>query len=199
MKAFSEISFHCMGEEPMDEKQLIDKIKRKPRDGLIDAFDLFGPMVKAITVKVLGKSSSEDVEECVSDTFVKLWQSIGSYDERKGSLKSFIAAIARNTAIDRYRKNRSEIASLPIDSLDEASLQDTETAAIKRIDSDLVRDAVRELADPDREIFYRRFFLSETISDIADKMDLKNKRVEKRLFKGRQKLRDMLISRGINY
>jgi RNA polymerase sigma-70 factor (ECF subfamily) len=182
----------------MDERQLISKIKRKPRDGLIDVFEIYGPLVKAITVKVLGKSSSDDVEECISDTFIKLWQSIGSYDEQKGSLRSFIAAIARNTAIDRYRKNRSGIISLPIDGLEESSPQDTEAAAINRIDSDLVRDAVNDLPEPDREIFYRRFFLSETINDIADKMELKSKRVEKRLYKGKQKLRDQLISKGIN-
>lgn len=183
----------------MDERQLIVKIKRKPKDGLIDAFEMYGPLVKAITVKVLGNSNSEDVEECISDTFIKLWQSIGSYDEQKGSLKSFIAAIARNTAIDRYRKNKTDFISLPIDDIEEASPHDTEAAAINRIDIDLVKDAVRDLPEPDREIFYRRFFLSETINDIADKMVLKNKRVEKRLCKGKQKLRDLLISKGINY
>ena len=62
----------------MDERQLIVKIKRKPKDGLIDAFEMYGPLVKAITVKVLGNSNSEDVEECISDTFI----SCGSRSDR---------------------------------------------------------------------------------------------------------------------
>ncbi|HQD31589.1 MAG: sigma-70 family RNA polymerase sigma factor [Clostridiaceae bacterium] len=182
----------------MDEKLLISKIKRKPRDGLIDAFEEFGPLVKAITVKILGNGSPGDVEECISDTFIKLWQSIDQYDERKGSLRPFIAAIARNTAIDRYRKINSDIISVPIEGLNAESGQDTEADVIKSINSDLVREAVNDLPEPDREIFYRRFFLSEKINDIADNMEIKNKRVEKRLSKGKRRLRDLLISKGIN-
>ena len=142
----------------MDEKLLISKIKRKPGDGLIDAFEEFGPLVKAITVKILGNGSPGDVEECISDTFIKLWQSIDQYDERKGSLRPFIAAIARNTAIDRYRKINSDIISVPIEGLNAESGQDTEADVIKSINSDLVREAVNDLPEPDREIFYRRFF-----------------------------------------
>ena len=41
----------------MDEKQLIGKIKRKPKDGLIDAFEMFGPLVPLLLGS--GNSSPE--------------------------------------------------------------------------------------------------------------------------------------------
>lgn len=182
----------------MDEKLLIDKIKQNPKDGLMDAFELFGPLVKGIVVKTLGRSKARDIEECISDTFIKLWQSIDLYDEQRGSLRAFITIIARNTAIDRYRRSHSRIAMHPIDDMNPVAAQDTEDTAIQKINHEIVREAVNDLPEPDREIFYRRYFLAKKVNDIAYNMKLNSKRVEKRLYKGKQKLRKLLINKGIN-
>ena len=45
------------------------------------------------------------MEECISDTFFKLWSNVDKFKEEKNiSLKSYIYAIARNTALDKIRK-----------------------------------------------------------------------------------------------
>lgn len=47
--------------------------------------------------------SKEDIEEVVADACIKLWYNSEKIME-EGSLKSYLASIARNTAVDRLRK-----------------------------------------------------------------------------------------------
>jgi RNA polymerase sigma factor (sigma-70 family) len=48
-----------------------------------------------------------DAEECVSDSYLKLWNAIPP--NRPDSLKAFLLRIVKNTAIDRLRKNKSKM------------------------------------------------------------------------------------------
>ena|GEM_PF-5080006 len=41
-------------------------------------------------------------------------------------------------------------------------------------------------------------YIAKKVNDIAYNMKLNSKRVEKRLYKGKQKLRKLLINKGIN-
>ena len=42
-------------------------------------------------------------EEVLQEVFVKIWRNIGSYDESKGKLFTWLLHVARNSAIDRVR------------------------------------------------------------------------------------------------
>ena len=47
-----------------------------------------------------------DAEECVNDTYLRVWNSIPP--QRPNPLVSFVCKIARNLALDRYRSSRAE-------------------------------------------------------------------------------------------
>ncbi len=50
---------------------------------------------------------NEDVaKDVLQDTFVKVWEKSDAYDARKSKLFTWIYQIARNKAIDAYRKNK---------------------------------------------------------------------------------------------
>lgn len=46
----------------------------------------------------------EDIKECVNDTFMEFYTGRERFDSSKGNLASFLAAIARNLAVSRYRR-----------------------------------------------------------------------------------------------
>ena len=48
----------------------------------------------------------EDIEEIVSDVFVVLWKNAEYIDLSKGTLRSYIAATARNHALKRLNKKK---------------------------------------------------------------------------------------------
>lgn len=49
--------------------------------------------------------SEEDIEEVVQDTFLKAWNHIGEYDDRKAKLTTWLFAVAKNVAIDHMRRS----------------------------------------------------------------------------------------------
>lgn len=63
-----------------------------------------------ICVRIL-KNESE-AEEVLQEVYVKVWRSADRYASGNASPISWLAAIARNTAIDRYRRRKPEASDL---------------------------------------------------------------------------------------
>ena len=78
--------------------------------------DHFGPAVKWIAKTVLGSEFQQDIEECIAETFVRLWRSIAGSDSSAGgfepgagtTLYSYTCGIARHVAIDMVRRRPKE-------------------------------------------------------------------------------------------
>jgi RNA polymerase sigma-70 factor (ECF subfamily) len=136
-----------------------------------------------------GKLTNEDVEEIASDTFFALWQK----PERPTALKlkSYLAATAKHKTISKLRENKGE--TVPIDDdmqIDSGySLEDTLIADVSKRN---VREAILAMDSPDKEIFLRHYYQSQSASVIAREVGLSKSAVEKRLIRGREKLKRIL-------
>lgn len=98
------------------DKKIISLLKKSPEDGLSLALDIYGGAVKTICKNILSDCKYEDIEEAISDTFFKLWQNIDNFKhDKKITLKGYIYAIARNTALDKRRKLKTSNLILPIE------------------------------------------------------------------------------------
>ena len=62
---------------------------------------------------------------------------------------------------------------------------------------ELVYETVDRLEPPDREIFLLRYWLELSVKQIAEVLELTEKQVENRLYRGKKKLREQLEERGI--
>lgn len=62
---------------------------------------------RAMTVAQRVLHSRSDAEEVVQETFLEVWRNAKQFDEKKGSVASWITAIARNRSIDRLRSQSS--------------------------------------------------------------------------------------------
>ncbi|MBR3287012.1 MAG: sigma-70 family RNA polymerase sigma factor, partial [Bacteroidales bacterium] len=60
-------------------------------------------MVYSLSLKML--ADTEEARDLVQDTFLKVWQHIGRYDERY-SLSTWIYTIASRLCLDRLRHDR---------------------------------------------------------------------------------------------
>ena len=100
----------------MNDGKLIRALRRGQRGALDRVIAGYSGYAASVARSVLGSAASrEDLEEIVSDVFVALWRTADRLDETR-PLKSYLAAIARNAAIDRLRRQRPE-EPLPADDL----------------------------------------------------------------------------------
>ena len=176
----------------MDESKLVAQLNSGDPESFIDIMQAYNKLLWVIVGGVLNNTGArEDIEECISDVYVSLWKNPGAYDVRKGSLKTFLAVMAKRKALDKYRQ-LTRIKIIELDEAVSASDDDLlEFIAKKDLYNELY-EAIRSLGEPDREIMIRRYFFDEKPSGIAGKTDMPVKEVENRLYQSKLRLRKLL-------
>lgn len=134
-------------------------------------------------------------EEMVQDTFVRLWRSAGRYDPKRGSVRTFVYAIARNAAIDQQRR----VASRPLATFEE--LEELEDHGEEPYDQLIlgleVRDAMQALSEKHRQTL--ELFYDEDLSQpqIAERLQIPLGTVKTRAHHGLRALRQEMEVRGL--
>lgn len=181
----------------LNDDKIIKLLKQNPSKGLSIAIDVYGPLVKTIAVRILGYENSRDIEECVSDVFVELWKSIKNYDENKGMLKNYIISIARYISINAYNRKLDKNQLIPLEENDIDTELDLDNEAFKNINREIIKETLNSMPHPDKEIFIRRYYLYESVKEISSYLNLNDKAVENKLYRGKEKLKSALINNGI--
>ena len=165
-------------------------------------FDKYCNYVYAIVINILRNCGSrEDMEDCVSDVFFKLYKQLDSGIEFSGDLKNYIAAIARNTAIDTFRKishGSSRNVSIDDDTVTELpSDERVEENADKKERSRIILSKIKQLGEPDTTIIIQQYFYDRTAKEIAESVSMTAAAVQKRSSRARQRLKAMLCEAGL--
>jgi len=155
---------------------------------------LLWPIASAILSKA---GNEQDVEECVADAFIYLWQNPERFDPGRGTLKSLLCVIVRSRAIDRYREIMRH---------DTVPMEEAVLSAGREMQEELLREetrrellaAVNVLEEPNREILIRRYYHDQKPREIAIAMGLTVKQVDNSLFRSKRHLREVLTAEGDN-
>ena len=152
----------------------------------------YGGFCTSIAMNILHNRS--DAEECVSDAYLKLWQTIPP--KRPPSLKTYLAHITRNFAISAYRKHhakrRNRGLEVPLSELEEC-------IPVKEGNTDLqylLNDFVKSLPELDRKLFVGRYFYAYDLSLLSKAYGLAPNAIAQRLYRMREKLRIILTEGG---
>lgn len=184
----------------MEDEQLLQTLRTQPETGLWELTQKYGALISAVVRRIL-PGAPEDAEECVSDTLVRLWRDCETIQLQNGTLRGFVIWTARNTALDRYRRlHREQQRTLENGCELLEDLAETGTTATAAEENQTLRtaeDYIKSLPPPDDTIFLRRFFLGETVPQIAKALKMNVKAVESRLQRGRPRLREHLKRKGV--
>ena len=158
-----------------DEAELLQRLRNREKNSIDEAIQIYTPYLSTVLYHMAGNSlPKEDIEEIVADVFIVLWKNAGRIDLQKGTLRSYLAAVARNFA------------------LEDIELSDGKNFIEENFHNNYVWETVMSLGEPDSEIFVRRYKFDEKIKDISKAMGLNISTVKTRLSRGKRKLRKML-------
>ena len=144
-------------------------------------------------------SNSRDVEETVSDLWLKAWMSIPP--NRPERLGLYLARIGRNLTCNRLRENsaarRGDGADALLDELSEVlgGVSTEEVVDAKELQR-AVNGFLRRLPEQECSIFVRRCFWAESAAEIARRYRMRENTVTVSLHRTRKKLREYLIKEG---
>ena len=184
----------------MEDEQIITLFFQRSPDALPETRRKYGALCQSVARKIL--PDQRDVEECVSDMLMRLWNAIPP--ERPRCLSAYIARITRNLSLDRYSYNMAEQRSTALTQAFEelepwlpASTSDPEHSFDEKHFHTVMNDFLRTLPKEPRAFFLRRYWYGESIREIADAFRVSEAKVKTSLFRTRQCLRETLYKEGI--
>jgi RNA polymerase sigma-70 factor (ECF subfamily) len=103
-------------------------------------------------------------EDLTSATFEKAWRARDRYRRDRAKVATWLLAIARNVAIDHFRRSRPEV---PIGDAEVRDDETPETAALRAAESRRLQSLLAGLAERERELLALKYGAGATNRDIA--------------------------------
>ena len=178
----------------MEDEMIINLFYERSEQAINELSAKYGKLAQGICANILKNLS--DAEECVNDSLFTAWNSIPP--TRPSSLKAYFVSVARNKALDKYRYNtsgkRDSLGNEPLDELAECLISETSVEA--DCEADELAAAVNAFLGTqkktDRQMFVCRYYLSDSVQDIAERLNMKPPVVSLRLHRMRDRLRKYL-------
>lgn len=151
--------------------ELMDLVKNGDDLAFEVLYDRYSRAVMGFVYKIM--QSDELAAEIVQETFIRIWDRCDKYETGKGKFSSWMFGIARNLAIDKYRKlkirpeaaqNESEVLQMELTPSDNPAMDDRVEGNIQR---EKVQTILQELPDDQREIIELAYFKGLTRREIA--------------------------------
>ena len=176
----------------MEERRLLEQLKKRQRGALERAIDRYTPYVSTVVWRALGPAATrEDAEEVVSDVFLALWAHAEALDP--AHVRAWLGAVARNRAVDRLR---ALTPTLPLLESDPDGSPGPEDLILRREQEMRLLAAVEALEEPDRTLFLRYYYENEKLKDVARDLGMNQSTVKTRLHRGRKLLKQKLMEGG---
>ncbi len=147
--------------------------------------------------------NKQDSEECVNDTYLKTWDTIPP--KQPQNLRTYLGKITRSLAINRYKmysaqKRDSSNVDILFSELEGCipSKATVEEAVDEKLLVTLLEEFLKKQSDTKRNIFLRRYWYCESISQIAKDFSQSESKVTSVLYRMRLKLKEYLEKEGIS-
>ena len=161
------------------------------RAALQHVYELTSAKLFGICLRICG--DREAAEDVLQDVYVKVWRRAASFDAQRASPISWLAIIARNTAVD-WR--RSQVHHAGADESAMALIPDDGPLADHILEQSETRDLLLACLDgleADQAVAIRRTFLGGlTYSELADRLRIPLGTIKSRIRRGMQGLKECL-------
>lgn len=184
----------------LNDEKIITAIKKRNEATINEIITKYSKLLWSVAEAVLSHIGSvQDVEECVADTFIYLWEHPEKFDHQRGKLKTWLSIVARTQAVNRYREITKR-NTLPLEDADFVDQLDVADSVLEVETRQALLAAVNALGEPDREILIRRYYYDQKPKEIALALDMSVKQIDNRLYQTKRRLREMLTrSEGGQY
>lgn len=149
----------------VDDKKLIDLYWKRSETAIRETDNKYGRYCHTISFNIL--HNKEDAEECVNDTYLKVWGVIPTLRPQRFS--AFIGRITRNLSLNKYEYHKAK----------KRSYEET-------------RVTIEELPDEKRKVFMQRYWYFSPVKEIASDYGMTESKVKMILLRARNDLKQLL-------
>lgn len=185
-----------MGNNDISDPKLMARVVSGDVVAFETLYDRYASPLMGLAYKVLGNRGL--AEEVVQESFWTIWKKAETFDPEQGHFSSWLFRIARNLAIDTYRRGQARPEPVLFDDAfgyedDQVDVAGSVWAEIKH---EQVRLAMSDLPEEQRTIVELSFFHGKTRREIAEECELPLGTVHTRARLALQKLKRSLQAQG---
>lgn len=182
----------------MEDSQIIDLYFQRDETAITETDKKYGGLCRSIALNIL--TSHADAEECISDTYLKAWDSIPPLYPQ--SFAAWLGRVVRNNAINLWNKNHRQKRHSDMTKL----LNELEDCLPSPINVEQILEG-EELSNTlnkwlgclqknDRVLFVLRYWYGKTVKDLAKSQGTTPRKLAKHLYNLRQNLKQFLEKEG---
>lgn len=183
----------------MEDSKIVDLYLDRDEAAISYTAEKYGLRLRQIAKNILNSMTA--AEECENDTYLRAWNHIPP-NEPRSYLFAFLGKIIRNLAIDECRKSKGRKNQPLFCDLTKEMEQclPGQNNAEEAVEADMLSQAINiflgTLPEEQRNIFVRRYWYFDTISEIAERYGFSQSKVKTNLFRMREELKKHLEKGG---
>ena len=182
----------------MEDERIVELYLGRDENAIRETREKYGVRLNALANGIV--EDAQTAEECENDTYLAAWNSIPPHEPRN-YLYAFLARITRHIALNRCRDNKRLKRNAVICELTEEMEQcipapDDGSAMSDEALSHVINDFLAGLSSEKRNIFIRRYWYLDPITDISKRFRLSESKVKTTLFRCRMQLKERLEKEG---
>ena len=175
------------------DNELISEIRKRNRNAFEILIRQYSKPIYYLIYNILNVcGTKEDIEECVSDIFLEIWQKINQFDAGRGSFRTWILMLAKYKAL-AYKR---ELSAIAVDNIEDYQLEDAQDVVqqvIEREAQEKLVETINTFSVLDKELFIRRYYFGESIHNLMRSLGLSRSAVDNRLLRSRKTIKEVLF------
>ncbi|MVM41065.1 sigma-70 family RNA polymerase sigma factor [Spirosoma sp. HMF3257] len=151
------------------EQLLIQELKQGSKKAFSILYDQYSAALFGSITRIC--KNTDTAQDVLQETFIKIYQRIGLYDESKGRLFTWLLCIARHTALDELRKNNIGIV-MEINTGNQHEIDREYQVNQPGIELLGILDLVNKLSPHKRQLIDLIYYKGYTLVEVAKKLNM---------------------------
>ena len=150
---------------------LIHRLQSRDPKAMADLYDRYGRLVYSLIYRIVRNPSL--AEDLAQETFLRIWNRVGSFDAEKGAVGAWVLTVARNRAIDHLRSmdGRLQAGVVEMDRLENTSrfsTFDVDALSIDRMRR--LKSAFEKLTPNQRQVIDLAYYEGLSQTEMAERL-----------------------------
>ena len=184
----------------MEDQQIIGLFLNRDESAIAQTNEKYAAYCRYIASGIV--ADPEDVEECLNDAYLGLWNSIPP--KKPNNLTTYLGKIVRNVSLNRWKRSNAQkrrMTQVPLTLEELAECIPSEQSEDQVLDRMALvaslNDFLGSLEQEPRRIFMARYWYLRPVKQIAEEYGISESKVKMSLFRSRAQLKQRLEKEGV--
>ncbi len=148
------------------EEELVSLLQQRSNEAFNYLYENYSAVIYGHIIRII--TDEDTAQDVMQETFVKIWNNIDKYNNKKGRIYTWMINVAHNTAIDKLRSKGEAMKNKILGNEDTVYITNKTEASIDTIG---LKDLVSALKPEQKQVVDMAYFKGYTLEEISKKLN----------------------------